>query len=79
MDACVTSAGAQPGPDLQSLQDRLTAAEHDAEANRRVDPDQLDAAIAVVTDIEKLPDTTCGPSSPQDRTLRLMARAHPAT
>jgi predicted Zn-dependent protease len=79
MDACVMAAGAQPGPDLLALQDRLASAEHDAHANRRPDPDTLDDALAVVADIEQLPDTRCGPSSPQDRTLRLIARAHPTT
>lgn len=79
MDACVMAAGAQPGPDLLALQDRLASAEHDARVNRRADPDELDEAMAVVAAIEQLPDTTCGPSSPQDRSLRLIVRAHPTT
>ena len=78
LDACVTTAGAQASPDLQALSDRLAAAEHSAATSRRADADDLDEAMAVTTIVEQFSDAMCGPSSPDDRTLRLISRAHPA-
>jgi predicted Zn-dependent protease len=79
VDMCVMLAGAQVSPELQALEDRLGAAEHAAAAARRADADDLDEAMALAADVEQLPDPACGPLSPQDRTVRLLLRAHPNT
>jgi tetratricopeptide (TPR) repeat protein len=77
VDACVMAAGGQPPPELQALADRTAAAGRSAASSRRADADDLDDAMAIAADDEQLPDTACGPSSPDDRTLRLVIRAHP--
>lgn len=76
--ACVMATAGQPTPDLQALMDRTDAAAHAAATSRRADADDLDNAMAIAAEVEQLPDTMCGPSSPEDRTLRFVIRAHPA-
>jgi tetratricopeptide (TPR) repeat protein len=77
--ACVMGAGTPPPPELQTLSDRTAAAIRSAATARRADADDLDDAMALAADVEQLPDTTCGPSSPGDRTVRLVLRAHPTS
>jgi tetratricopeptide (TPR) repeat protein len=79
LDVCVMAAGATVPADLQALDERLRGVEHSVATARRTDADDLDEAIAVVADVERLSDTACGPLSPNDRTVRLMLKAHPDT
>ena len=79
VDLCAMTEGVPPPADVQALQDRLSMAEHTASSSRRTDADELEEAMAVVAAIEQLPDLTCGPSSPDDRILRLILGAHPIT
>jgi len=79
VDACIMAAGGQPSPDLQALADRVMAVGRSAAKSRRADADDLDEAMAVTAAVEEYPDTMCGPSSPEDRILRLVLRAHSST
>jgi predicted Zn-dependent protease len=79
LNACLMPASGAPSPDLAALQARLMDAEKTAVKTRRADADELDEVMALTGAIEQLPDSACGPSAPDDRTLRLIARAHPAS
>lgn len=79
LDACAMSSAATSIANLQALQNQLTAAEHIAKTSRRADADDLEDAMALAASVEQLPDTSCGPSSSDDRTLRLVVRAHPTS
>jgi predicted Zn-dependent protease len=77
LDACAMSAAAKSITDLPTLANRVATAEHAAKTSRRAGTDDLEDAMAIAASVEQLPDTSCGPSSSDDRALRLVVRAHP--
>jgi tetratricopeptide (TPR) repeat protein len=72
------------GPSDDATAARLSDMQRRVEASGKLrrtalerDPDLTDQTISLVFEIEKLPESACGPSSPDDRALQLLAEQRP--